>query len=346
MYRSSSDRGGGMGVLCRDVPVDEEHPASAPSPSGDIAARFAVRLGSHGPKLILASLHPGQSFRKPLVLNNRRLGDPLVFIEHAISQSDALPADLEPPVRKLVSLDVLAGQSHAQRRLLQNDPLAVIGERQLLRDIALLAPGQDRVELGWPALQRTMQILRSSGSDSKTLIEARHEGWKVGVRRLERRDPLDPQLLHQPVLQRAVHPFHPPFGLARVRAQDLDPQFTQRSAELGYALTALRLRLRHAKDRVFVGIEGEGPPVARQIALQRLKIRQSALRWGEPKRNQPAGRIVDEDNERAAGAAILEPAVLTAVDLHQLAKLIAAQTRLMQLAPLLARQPEPFLPHL
>ena len=104
-----------MGALRRDVPVDKGHPASAPSLSDDIAARFAVRLGSHGPELILASLHPGQSFRKPLVLDNRRLGDPLVFIEHAISQSDALPADLESPVRKLVSLDVFAGQSRSRR---------------------------------------------------------------------------------------------------------------------------------------------------------------------------------------------------------------------------------------
>jgi hypothetical protein len=157
----------------------------------------------------------------------------------------------------------------------------------LLCDIALLAPGQNRVELGGLALQRSMQILGSRGSSGKTLIEARHEGWKVGVRRRERRDPFDPQLLHQPVLQGAVHPFHPPFGLARVRTQDLDRQLAQRSAELGHALTALRLR--HAKDRVFVGIKGKGPPVAHQIALERLKIRRSALGWDETKGNQAAG---------------------------------------------------------
>lgn len=107
-----------------------------------------------------------------------------------------------------------ADLSHAQWRLVQNNPLAVVGERQLLRDIALLAPGQDRVEVDWRARQRPMQILRSRGSDRKALIEARHEGRKVGVRRLERRDPLKPQLLHQPILQRAVYPFYPPFGLA------------------------------------------------------------------------------------------------------------------------------------
>src|SRR5580704_8968291 len=195
-------------------------------------------------------------------------------------QSRAFPAHLKPAVRKLVSLDILADQSSRQRRLFKNDPLVVVRQRQLLRDIASLSPGKDRVEIGWRALQRTVKILRSGRGRRKAIVEALYETWKVRIGRLERRDRLKPQLLHQTVLQGAVHPF-PAFRLARVRTQNLDPQFAQRPPELRHTLAALSLRLRDTEDRVLVGIEGEGTSVARQIVLQRLEIREGALRRDE-----------------------------------------------------------------
>ena len=179
-------------------------------------------------------------------------------------------------------------------------------------------------------LQRTMQIRRSSGIRGEARIEARHEGRKVGVRRIERRDLLEPQLFHQTVLKGPVHALDPALRLARIRAQNLDPQFAHGATELGDARTALRLGLRHAEDRVLVGIEGDRASEVRQIALQRLEIGERAFRAHEAKRHQTTGCVVDEHDQRAAGTPILEPAVLAAVDLNQFAKMFAPQARLMK----------------
>jgi hypothetical protein len=49
-----------------------------------------------------------------------------------------------------------------------------------------------------------------------------------------------------------------------------------------------------------------------------------------------------EDQQRARCSSVLEPAVLAAVDLDQLPEVLASQARLMEGAPLLARQPQAF----
>jgi hypothetical protein len=85
--------------------------------------------------------------------------------------------------------------------------------------------------------------------------------------------------------------------------------------------------------------------MARQIALQHLEIGKSALRSRESKRNQAACRIVDEDDQRAARSAILKPAVFAPIDLDQLAEMLAADARLVKLAPLLALEPQAFRGH-
>jgi len=58
--------------------------------------------------------------------------------------------------------------------------------------------------------------------------------------------------------------------------------------------------------------------------------------------HQPPGRVVDVDQQRAARSAVLEPGMLAAVDLDQLAQAGAAKARLVGLrGPLVAREPNP-----
>ncbi|MGF7056139.1 hypothetical protein GGC47_005355 [Bosea sp. OAE752] len=59
----------------------------------------------------------------------------LLFVEDAMRQSDAFPADLEPSIRKLVGLDVFSDQPSRQRRLVQNNPRVVVRQGELLSDI-------------------------------------------------------------------------------------------------------------------------------------------------------------------------------------------------------------------
>ena len=82
-----------------------------------------------------------------------------------------------------------------------------------------------------------------------------------------------------------------------------------------------------------------------KIALKRLEVRRCALAWNEAQLHQPARRIVDEHQQRAGLATVLEPAVLAAVDLHQLAETLSPQSRLMECSALLTRQPQTLCNH-
>jgi hypothetical protein len=74
------------------------------------------------------------------------------------------------------------------------------------------------------------------------------------------------------VEQSAVGSLHAALGLAGVRAQDLDVQLGQRTAELRHARAALRILLAHAKHSVLVGVEGGRASMGLQIAIQRFEI--------------------------------------------------------------------------
>ena len=62
--------------------------------------------------------------------------------------------------------------------------------------------------------------------------------------------------------------------------------------------------------------------------------------------HQPAGRVVDEHEQRALRPAILKPPMLATVDLHQFAGALAPVAGLMNaLQALLAIEPQPSLDH-
>src|SRR3954464_15494048 len=68
-----------------------------------------------------------------------------------------------------------------------------------------------------------------------------HERWQELVACLDGRDARQPHLLHEPVLQRAMSPLDPAFGLGGVGADDVDVQLIERPAELGHAVAARRV---------------------------------------------------------------------------------------------------------
>ena len=77
-----------------------------------------------------------------------------------------------------------------------------------------------------------------------------------------------------------------------------------------------------------------------KVALESFEVREGALGCDKAQLHQSACRVVDEDQKRAGRGAILEPAMLAAVDLHQLAQTLAPQPRLVQLPALLAGVPK------
>ena len=96
---------------------------------------------------------------------------------------------------------------------------------------------------------------------------------------------------------------------------------------------------------MLVGIEGDRSTMIFEIKLQRLEIAERTFLAHETQLHQLAGRIIDEHQQRAWITAILEPAVLRCIDLHQLALGLASQSWLVDGALLLARQPKSGLRH-
>jgi hypothetical protein len=145
-----------------------------------------------------------------------------------------------------------------------------------------------------------------------------------------------------------VCPLDPALRLTRIGADDLDVQGMQRPPELGHSVAADSTGLVDAKDAMFVAVE-------RDRLAPGFKVRSGCMEIGkEPapglnrgrlalnklEVHQPAGRIVDEDKQCALRAAVLEPPMLAAVDLHEFANALAAMARLVDaLSPLLAIEP-------
>ncbi len=156
-----------------------------------------------------------------------------------------------------------------------------------------------------------MRIKVAPGRFGKAGVEVghkdRHEGVGVGLRR----DPAQPQLLDQAVLQRAVHPFDTALGLAAVGAQAIDIELVQRAPELGVAVAAGGIGPVDPEHTGLVAIERDRLAVALKVSPCRLEIRKSGFRRREAQRHQPAGSVIDVHQQRAGWCTVLEPGVAT-----------------------------------
>ena len=97
---------------------------------------------------------------------------------------------------------------------------------------------------------------------------------------------------------------------------------------------------------MLVAVEGDGPAVALEVTPRRIEVGEGRLGLYEVQVHDPAGGVIDEHQQCTGRPAVLEPAVLRAVDLHQLARTIPAIAGLMQPAlPLRPVHPQPRLDH-
>jgi hypothetical protein len=120
----------------------------------------------------------------------------------------------------------------------------------------------------------------------------------------------------------------------------VDVELVQSAAELGHAAFGL-LGLVGAENGVLVAVENDGLPVIFQIGPRGLEVGEGALAGDEAQVHQAAGGVVDDHQQGALRSAILEPPVLTAIDLDQLAEAIAPMTGLMDaLDPVTSADPD------
>ena len=162
-------------------------------------------------------------------------------------------------------------------------------------------------------------------------VEVGNEVRRKRVGRLARADAAQPQFLDQPVLQGQVGALHAALGLAGVGAHDVDVQLVQGPAELRDA-TLAELRLGHRpEDARLVAVERHRLAVRLQVAAGCLEVGKARFGGHEAQLHQPAGGVVDEHQQGARWRSLLEPGVITAIDLDELAQAVAAVARLVDL---------------
>ena len=138
----------------------------------------------------------------------------------------------------------------------------------------------------------------------------------------------------------------PPFGRARIGADDIDVQGVQCPAKLRHPVTTERAWMVDPEDAMLVAVERDRFAPGLQISAGCMEIGERRLALDKLQMHQPAGRVINEHQQGALRSAIFEPPMLAAIDLHQFADTLAPVAGLMNLLPpLLAISPNASLDH-
>ncbi len=124
-----------------------------------------------------------------------------------------------------------------------------------------------------------MGILRVLRGHREALVVVGDELGQEGVGGFDVVDAAKPQLLHQPVLEGPVGPFHAAFGLWGVGVDGLDVEGLEHPGELGQV--AFAIVLIDPEDAVLVRVEGHRAAVPVQIPAQGSHVGFGALGLGK-----------------------------------------------------------------
>ena len=96
---------------------------------------------------------------------------------------------------------------------------------------------------------------------------------------------------------------------------------------------------------MFIAVESDRAAMFEQVAFQCPEVAKGALGGNKPQFHQSAGGVVNEDEQGAGIASILEPSMVRPLDLDQLTEAFPTQSGLMEHATLFARQPDAIFLH-
>src|SRR5882724_7123822 len=194
------------------------------------------------------------------------MADTLQLVEGRVRQRPAFPANLQPPIRKVIDIDHFAAKANCQAFRLERQLHTTVVHYQLVRHLTLLTPTQDFIKI-LSGIEQTMKIFVASRELGKATVVVGDEAGQKRVCRLNRADAGESQLLHQTILQRMMSALDASLRLAGIDAQNLDVEFRQRPSELGHSIAADRVLVRHPKDGMLVGVEGDGFTVTTKIGV-------------------------------------------------------------------------------
>ena len=237
------------------------------------------------------------------------------------------------------NLQVLANEAPVLRRVGQQVEFALVVQGQILGHFAQLSPRKYRIQIFIRA-KGAMRIVCVARDLREARVVVGDKGRHEGVGGLNAGDPLQSELLDQTVLERLVCPFDAPFCRRRVGADPIDVQLIKRAGELGVPRTTDCLGSVDPKDARLVAVKGQRLAKVLEILASGIEIRERRLSACEAHDHEPAGGIIDIDNRGAHRGSILEPAMLTTIDLNELTDTGTPGSRLLDFRrPVLARDP-------
>ena len=113
--------------------------------------------------------------------------------------------------------------------------------------------------------------------------------------------------------------FDTAFGRACVCADGLDIQFVHCTAKLGVAITTDGIFIIDSEDAGFVAVQSKWLHMLFQVTPRGFKISECRFRFYKVKLHQPARRIINIDQGSTGGGTVIEPVVVTTINLYQFA---------------------------
>jgi hypothetical protein len=203
-------------------------------------------------------------------------------------------------------------------------------KRQIGGYLALLAPGKYQIQI-FVLADRPMRIVSFAWHFGEQCVVIRNVCGHKRISSVDGADPLQPEFFDQPILHRQMCPLDTSFGRRRVRADALDVEFVEHAPELRVPGATRCGREIYAEDAGFVTVERQRLAMSLDILARRLEVTERRLGAGEQDMHQSAGGIVDIHQCGTSRRPILEPMMLAAIDLDELAEACTSLSRLLDL---------------
>jgi len=160
--------------------------------------------------------------------------------------------------------------------------------------------------------------------DTETLIETEQEGFKDTVRFPNCAGASQTEFRHQPILEGAIGPLHPPLRFRAAGEQLRYAELTHGAAELGWlaaidqeSLNSLIRGSRATEHDVAVAVKGQRYAAPLDDAHHQAEIALGILLFLKEGVGDLAGGIVHGEKQCKPRPSLLQSAVVAAVYLHQ-----------------------------
>ena len=231
--------------------------------------------------------------------------------------------DDEGAIQMGVEVDAQAGIASAAgtRRELEEASIELDGV--IVLDGAAVLEAADRVEIGARGGGAPGRFGMRGGLSEAHIVAREKPGEHTGSLR-ERAGVGEAEFDHQAVLKGAEEALNSAFGLGRVGPNPVDAQLTERAPDLGLAWDAAELLVEgergtgiRAEDAVAIGVDGRREAIATDELAEEEEIAVRIFLEAEDGPQHPARGVIDGSEEDEVGATVLEPGMMTAVELHE-----------------------------